>query len=715
MSVVDEIKQRINIVDLISRYVPLKKTGVTYKSPCPFHDERTPSFVVFPQSDSWHCFGACGTGGDIFSFLMRKENLDFREALQMLAAEAGVNLDETGDGRTERTRTTIFEVNAAAAAYFREILLHHDAAAPARSYLEKRQIDTATAERFQLGFALDSWDGLREHLLRHGHSLEAQLTAGLLKQNEERTRTYDAFRGRVMIPICDRQGRIIGFGGRVLGDGHPKYLNTSETDVFHKSRVVYGLDKAHQAIRAADKVVIVEGYMDVIAAHQHGFENVVACMGTALTPDQLRQLQRYTDQFVLALDADTAGQQATVRGLNQARQALARVSKPTLTPGGRVRLEERLNANLFIVSMPSGRDPDDVVRQDAALWEKLVAEAQPLVDFYFQVVATQYDLQTAQGKGAAVSELAPLIAELGDEIEQQHYIQQLSRLIQIDETTITGRVQAAGKTLRAASRRKQAEQPQHRALGDGADASHQGQSSAMPPSRWRAEGPQDADIPYGLNEDEDAAAPWDHVAPAAPNGSGGATRPAASRVIIGKGALEQEDYLLAILLQEPDLLIWMAGETDTMEIPPLRTDDFERTENQEIFRALKQFITSNEPWELELFQETLTGYLHGRLGALMAYGAQLPQLNNAVQREVEFRAETLKVMLRLRIQQLKNENTQLKYLMQDVVNSQDAESIQSLNASNNHILRERFYLERALVGLSRTVARTEAIKPKIQI
>ncbi|MEZ4664659.1 MAG: toprim domain-containing protein, partial [Caldilineaceae bacterium] len=475
-------------------------------------------------------------------------------------------------------------------------------------------------------------------------------------------------------------------------------------------------DKAHQAIRTAGKVAIVEGYMDVIAAHQHGFANVVACMGTALTPDQLRQLQRYTDHFVLALDADTAGQQATIRGLNQARQALSRVSKPTLTPGGRVRLEERLNANLFIVSMPSGRDPDDVVRQDPALWEKLVEQAQPLVDFYFQIVATQYDLKTAQGKGAAVSELAPLIAELGDEIEQQHYIQQLSRLIQIDEATIAGRVQAAGKTLRAVSQRKQTEAPPNQPFGDTSHAAHRAQTPDMPPPSWHEGGPQDADIPLGLDEAEEAYAAWS--AADSPNAALGQSRAAQRvdpRIIIGKGALEQEDYLLAILLQEPELLIWMAGETDAMEIPPLRTDDFERTENQEIFRALKQFITSNEPWELELFQEMLTGYLHGRLGALMAYGAQLPQLNNAAQGEAEFRAETLKVMLRLRIQQLKSENTQLKYLLQDAMKSQDAESIQNLNASNNHILRERFYLERALAGLSRTAARTESVKPKIKI
>ena len=716
MSVVDEVKQRVNIVDIIARYVPLKKAGTSYKAPCPFHDERTPSFVVFPQSDRWQCFGACGTGGDVFSFLMRKENLDFRDALQMLAAEVGVNLDESGDGHSERTRTSIFEVNTAAATYFREVLLHHPAAAEARGYLERRQIDSAVAERFQLGFALDAWDGLREHLLRHGHSLDEQLSAGLLKQNAERSSTYDAFRGRLMIPIWDRQGRIIGFGGRVLGDGQPKYLNTSETSVFHKSRVIYALDKAHRAISQVGRVVIVEGYMDVIAAHQHGFENVVACMGTALTPDQLRQLQRYTDNFVLALDADTAGQQATIRGLNQARQALSRISKPKLTPGGRVHLEERLNANLHIVSMPTGRDPDDVIRQDSVLWHELVEQALPLVDFYFQLVSTQYDLQTAQGKGAAVSELAPLIAELGDEIEQQHYIQQLSRLIQIDEATIAGRVQAAGRTLRAVSQRQRAGNQRPGPANGASYPTSPSQTSSAPPSTWHGSGAPDTEAPPALYDGAVDVGEPNASAPATRGGLLDSTNPQVSpRTVIGQGRMEHEDYLLSILLQEPDLLVWMAGETESLEIPPLRSDDFERIENQEIFRSLKQFITSNEPWELELFQETLTSYLHGRLGALLAYGAQLPPLNGAGLREVELRSESLKIMLRLRIQQLKDENAQIKYLLQDAMHSRDVESIQSLNASNNQLLRERFYLERALSSLSRTSDRIGSVKPKIKI
>ena len=447
-SVTDEVKQRVDIVELISRYTPLKRAGSVYKGNCPFHSERTPSFVVFPHSGTWHCFGACGTGGDVFSFIMRKENLTFREALEVLATQVGVELAPPGGDERGEQRSRLYEANEAAAAYFQHTLAHHAAASEARTYLQRRGIDDETAATFRLGYALPGWSSLRDALLERGFTLDLLLEAGLVKRNEERQSTYDAFRNRVIFPICDRQGRVIGFGGRVLDDSAPKYLNTAETPLFHKSHVVYGLDLAHRTIRERDQVVIVEGYMDVIAAHQHNYTNVVACMGTALTTEQLQQLQRQTNNFVLALDADAAGQQATIRGLNQARQALARVRKPVVTPGGKVQLEERLGANLFITTLPEGRDPDDVIRQDAPLWEQIVAAAKPLVDFYCDVVAHQSDLTSARGKGEAVAELTPLIAELSDDIERQHYIQRLSRMVQIDELTIASRVQASARTMR---------------------------------------------------------------------------------------------------------------------------------------------------------------------------------------------------------------------------------------------------------------------------
>jgi DNA primase len=672
MSVSDEIKQRIDIVDFISRYTPLKKAGTTYKGLCPFHSERTPSFVVFPHTGTWHCFGACSTGGDLFGFLMRKENLEFREALQILAREAGVSLEDEEGDRSQSRRGQVYEANTTAAAYFAEVLRNHPAAQAARDYIQRRSIDAATSERFQLGFALDSWSGLRDYLSARKFGIDVQLEAGLIKRSEERDSTYDAFRGRVMIPIRDRMGRVIGFGGRVLDDSQPKYLNTSETPVFHKSHVIYGLDMAYEAIRAAEQVVIVEGYMDVIAAHQHGFSNVVACMGTALTPDQLQQLQRYTSTFVLALDADSAGQQATIRGLNQARQSLTRVRKPTVTATG-LRFEERLGAALHIASMPEGRDPDDVVRHDPTLWRQLIAGAKPLVDFYFDVVARQMDLSSARGKGAAVAELAPLIAELDDAIEREHYVQQLSRLVQIEERTIAGRVQAAARTGQVAAHARPAGQGRRLGIQRRSGASTQEETPAPPEL--------DSQPPVAALPERSA-----------------------------RGGLHPEDYLLAHLLREPDLLIWLAGAAAEREIIAIDAGDWQHVEHQEIFRALKHWMSSDEQWDVELFQETLPGPLHGRLARLIAAGAQLPAANND-----ELRIDLLKVLVRMRLDRLKARSMQIKYLIDEATQQGEREDARDLYTVNNQVLRDLSHLQITYQNLSRVLVSQRRAEQGVKI
>ena len=676
MSVSDEVKQRIDIVDLISRYTPLKRSGATYKGLCPFHSERTPSFIVFPNSGTWRCFGACGVGGDIFSFVMRKENLDFRDALQLLAKEAGVNLEENEVDASGDQRSKLYEINEIAATYFQEILRHHAAAQPARDYLERRGIDPAAQEQFRLGFALDQWSSLRDFLSEKGYNIEQQTVAGLLKRHEERNSTYDAFRARLMIPIRDRQGRVIGFGGRVLDNSQPKYLNTAETALFHKSKVIYGLDLAHQAVRAADKVVIVEGYMDVIAAHQHGYANVVACMGTSLTTEQLQQLQRYTNNYVMALDADVAGQQATIRGLNQARQALARVRKPTVTSSGDVRMEERLGANLFIISMPEGRDPDDVIRQEPQTWQSLVDKAQPLVDFYFKLVAEQVDLKSAQGKGQAVAELAPLIAELEDEIERQHYVQQLSRQVQIDEQIILGRVQAAVKTVQGKTHQLASEQPKRK----------------FSSGRLAAKGRRRPSDP------EEQAPPVAEEKTVTEQSRRGITH------------FTQEDHLLANLLRESDLLVWLAGATTALEIAPLQPDDLLNIENQEIYRALKQYISSDEQWDLEFFQEMLTPHLHGRLAQLIAYSASLPHTNLQALQE-----DTINTLIRIRIERVGADSRNIKFLQDDANRQNDPDGEKQFGAVLNQHKRELFYLQQSRQQLTQRLFRKERPEQGVKI
>ena len=665
MSEIDEVKQRVDIVELIGRYVELKRAGTTYKGLCPFHNERTPSFVVFPQSGTWRCFGACGIGGDGFTFLMRRENLEFREALQQLAAEVGVKLEAEPD-QNQHQRTRQYEINEVAAGYFYEILRHHPAAAQARAYLEQRGINAEIIDRFRLGFALDQWSALRDFLSEKGWSLEEQLGAGLAKQHEERQSIYDAFRGRVMIPIRDRQGRTIGFGGRVMGDGQPKYLNTAETALFHKSSVIFGLDMAREPIRQADKVVIVEGYMDVIAAHQHGFTNVVACMGTSLTSDQLQQLHRFTSNFVLALDADAAGQQATIRGLNQARQSLQRVQKPTVTSTGQVRLTERIGANLSIVSMPAGLDPDDVIRRTPDQWQTLVDKAQPLVDFYLRFVATQYDLQSAQGKGQAVAELAPLIAELDDEIERQHYIPQLSRQVQIDELTIASRVQAAAKTsqLPVEGRGRK---------GVSRFGAVQHRQGAEQSGKETGGAPQPAPLPE----------------------RGGKTS--------SKRAISQEDHLLANLLRAPDLLVWLVGAAERLEIVPLQVSDLQTVQNQEIYKTIHHYMQGDELWDWEAFQEMLTSHLHGHLAALLSYSAQLPACS-----EAELRWDTISTLILLRIQHLRNEARNIQFLQDDAARQGDMGAAKQYAELNNQQIRDLFHLQQSQHALGRILGSTAA-------
>jgi DNA primase len=444
MSVIDEVKERLDIVEVISAYVPLKKAGRNFKGLCPFHSEKTPSFVVFPDSQSWHCFGACGTGGDVFTFVQKRENVDFGEALRILAQKAGVELKPRTEQESAEAqqRDRLREINEVTARYFHHLLLgeNEGQAEGACAYLDQRGLNEETIRKFQLGYALDSWRALSDHLVSRGYQRDDLLAAGLIIVRDD-GRHYDRFRGRLIIPIRDERGRVVGFGGRTLdAQGVPKYLNSPQTLLFDKSRTLYGLDMAKGAIRAAGYAIIVEGYMDVLQAHQHGRANIVAQMGTALTEAQLKLLSRFTRTFVLALDPDTAGDQATLRGLAVARETLARRAVPVPTARGRVRYESQLEADLRIMTLPAGQDPDDVIRTNPALWQQLIDRAEPVVDYYFRIVTGDLDLTSARGKAKAVRQLAPIIREIGDSVERTHYIQKLARLVRMDENALARKI-----------------------------------------------------------------------------------------------------------------------------------------------------------------------------------------------------------------------------------------------------------------------------------
>jgi DNA primase len=413
MSVIAEVKQRLDIVDFISEYVTLQKAGRNFKGLCPFHSEKHASFFVFPEQQSWHCFGACGTGGDIFSFVMRKEGIDFGQALRLLAQRGGVTLS-SGEGpskaETEK-RERLFQINEAATEYYHHVLSTTGAGAIARSYLAERSIKPETVKEFRLGFSPDAWEIVKNYLLGKGYTERELIEAGLVVEKEEGG-SYDRFRNRLMFPICDIQGRVTGFGARVLDDSLPKYINSPQTAIFDKSNSLYGIDKAKSAIRKQDLAIIVEGYTDALTAHQNNWRNVVGSMGTSLTEKQVEGIKRLTGYITLALDADLAGEEATLRG----RAIL-----------GYSNLEGK------VISLPQGKDPDEVIREEPALWGQLVEQAIPIVDFAFQSVIGKVDINRASDKSLAVQRLQPLIHEIArkDHTQYNHYVERLARALKM--------------------------------------------------------------------------------------------------------------------------------------------------------------------------------------------------------------------------------------------------------------------------------------------
>ncbi|HSG17849.1 MAG TPA: DNA primase [Anaerolineae bacterium] len=440
MEVTDEIKSRLDIVELISEHVPLRKSGSSFSGFCPFHpNSRTPAFVVFPNTQTWRCFGACAEGGDIFSFVMKKQGWDFKETLRYLADRAGVELAPPTQANKEKLalEDKLGDLLEAAADYYHQLLLYAPQGEVARDYITDRGLSEGTLTTFKIGYALDSWDACRNHFNAQGYSDDQLQDAGLLTFNKEKGSRYDRFRNRLMIPIRDAGGRMAGFGARTLDpDGIPKYLNSPQTAVFDKSRLLFGLDLVKRHIREARQVIIVEGYMDVMQAWQQEFKNVVAQMGTALTEEQLRLVKRYTKRFVLALDADAAGASATLRSLEVARGVLDREPDARFDARGLVRNEGRLQAEIRIVSLPEGDDPDKIIRRDPALWSKLIEQAKPVVAYVIDVAVEGLDLDDPKAKTAAAQQVLPLINDVEDPLEREHYRQMLARKLGVDERVL---------------------------------------------------------------------------------------------------------------------------------------------------------------------------------------------------------------------------------------------------------------------------------------
>lgn len=433
MSAIDDVKQRLDIVQVISEYMNLQKSGRNFKALCPFHSEKTPSFFVFPERQSWHCFGACGTGGDVISFVMKKEGLDFGQVLRLLANKAGVTLVTPTTLPKEtinKERDKLFEINEAAAEYYHHLLLNTSAGRIARDYVAQRGLSSQTNNDFQLGYSPDTWEAIRQYLMDKGYGEEELIAAGLLIKREDGG-SYDRFRNRLMFPIRDIQSHVIGFGARALDESLPKYLNSPQTLLFDKSNALYGIDRAQGAIRQRNSVIITEGYMDVIMAHQHGWENVVAFMGTAVTERQLATLKKLTSNLIFALDADAAGQEAISRS-GEAIERMLPVPKEVSS----MLYDYSRDAEVKILVLPSGKDPDEVIKEDISQWQELVTRAKPMIDFIFDTVIAKVDLGNAKDKSSAVEKLLPLLSEMGDPIRQAHYVERLARLLKTDDRAL---------------------------------------------------------------------------------------------------------------------------------------------------------------------------------------------------------------------------------------------------------------------------------------
>ncbi|MFZ1041014.1 MAG: DNA primase [Anaerolineales bacterium] len=570
MSTTDEIKARIDLVDLVAEAgVKLRKTGRNYTGFCPFHaNKHTPAFVVWPETGTWRCFGECNEGGDIFKFVMKKDGIDFKEALQKLADRAGVKIEsfqrEAPQQREayEHLRNLLED----ATLFYRNHLLNHK---DVLTYLhEKRELTDATIETFGLGYAPPGFDNALKHLAQRGYSEQDLLDAGLLSESDSGKR-FDRFRHRIMIPIRDENGRMAGFGARIVDPNDvPKFLNSPETPIFTKGHLLYGLDRARKPIRTADQAVIVEGYLDVIAVHQAGYENVVSPMGTALTEDQLRLLKKFTRRIVLALDPDTAGQKAVLHGLDAARSAMDHEGEFGFDARGLLRNEARLQADLRVASMPDGLDPDELVARNREEWKTLIDNAKPIVTHVMETLAVGRDLKDPKVKNQIASQILPLIEDLPNAPERDTYRQQLARMLKVDERALTG-AQAQGPRVKRPRIVKQ----------------------------------------KNISE-------W----------------PSTSVTI--SSSQKVEEYIIAVLLRKPELLYRLDRLLQQYGLTRLSAEDFEYTDYQLLFGlvhdAVEQDQTEHRDFVIEALPESLRGLSH----ELLAQTEKLDSVDEKVLEEL---------------------------------------------------------------------------------
>jgi len=416
---VSKVRSSVDIVSLISESVPLKKSGRKFRGLCPFHNEKTPSFYVDETKQLFYCFG-CGAGGDTFKFVMLREGVEFLEAARLLARRAGVPVPQGGTGQRSSERESLVAACRAAAALYREILVREPQGGPGRNYLEKRGITEATREELGLGFAPDRWDTLRDDLQKQGHRPETLMAAGLLQRREDASGYYDRFRNRIIFPITNLAGDVIGFGGRLIADGEPKYLNSPETLIYNKRENLYGLHHSRQGIKESGEAVVVEGYLDFASLVQAGVKSAVATLGTSFTDEQASLLRRFTEKVVVNYDADNAGENATRRSLEK-----------LLSRGFAVR----------VLQLPSSKDPDAFLRSASAdEYRRLLAESPSCFEFLVQSASRRADLNDPAALGAAAREILPVLAQVPSRLERSRYVALLAERLRVEDALLLAEI-----------------------------------------------------------------------------------------------------------------------------------------------------------------------------------------------------------------------------------------------------------------------------------
>ena len=695
-SLIETIKAKVDVADEIGQVVVLHKSGKSLKGLCPFHNERTPSFYVFPQTQTWRCFG-CNEGGDVFSFVQKQQSLDFRETLRYLSEKAGVPFEEHSgfgeDTEAERARYTqrerLRKLNEEAQLWFHQMLLHAREAGEARGYVQSRGISTETVISFGLGYAPDSWDALSRYLRTKGYTERELVAGGLARARSEGAGIVDItedtvegeeaegnipggirdyFRNRLIFPIRDMRGHVIGFGGRALGDSKPKYLNSPQTALFEKNTVLYAIDMAKDAIKQAHQVVIVEGYVDAVIAHQYGSKQTVACIGSAITEGHIHQLKKMTKQVTLALDPDAAGSAATEHGIQEAMKGFdSRVvpvpvgsmtgssSRVKNRQGSRgiVMLEEQVDADINIMRLPDGEDQDEVIRRDYATWLYAVEHPMPLIDYYFLTKTENLNLREPGGKAEAVKQLLPIIGMVRNRIKRDDYVRKLASMVRVEERTLHEELQ---RTLRG----------QKGVAATFTDATGVNKQGAKGSEGQRG---QDGKGVRGDRVDSMGQEYHEYQ-----DSEENVTNSETPYVSIDKSRVDKiqwEDYLIGLLLQNPGLSQYVCGI--------IEDGDFTGTDTRELYRTLNSFYQRGSSPSHQSVEQIVPVVLHAALGRAFKRVESEPPQDGAGQIKVIVQCAT-----RLKRTRLIQQNKELVYLMSEAVDSGNQVEVRQLS----HRLRE---------------------------